>query len=145
MILENKYIKERWNKLITFDKIRIYKLLENLQYAFLYILITLPLSGLVEDLFPDLDKNKYSYILFLEIVLQCLIIVIMVFYIQKIVKLIPVLFPVDKNYKKYRVSEYDGVIIISLIFVGTQNNLINKIRELRNRLLKSINSMNLMK
>ncbi len=130
-----KYFEDRWDKLLIFDKIRLYKLIEMLQYTILYIMITIPLSAFVEELFPNPDDSRSSGRIFVEVLLQSLIIVILVFYLQKIVKLLPFIFSIDKEYKKHKTSEYEGTVIIPLVFVGTQKNLLDKIHILRRRIV----------
>ena len=59
---------------------------------------------------------------------------IFIFYIRKIVKLVPYVLSFDTDYipykNEYALPEFNGFIIISLIFVSTQMKLLKKIRHL---------------
>lgn len=126
-----KYVRERYKRLTNFDKIRRLKLIEIIQYTILYTIVTLPLSAILEEIFPEPDETKNKWIILLEVLLQTMMIAILVFYIQKFVKLIPFIYMGDKEYKEHKIFEYQGDITISIIFVGTQKNLFEKIHILR--------------
>ena len=134
----SNYLQDRLQKLFSFDLIRISKLLELIQYTVLYSILTIPLSILVENVFPAEDKYKSSLLIFVEIVVQMVILTILVFYIQKIVKLIPFMFPLTKNYKPHQSFEYNGEITIGFIFIGTQLNIMDKIDILTERMLDKL-------
>ncbi len=89
----------------------------------------------MEKIFPKADNNKDTIIILLEIVLQTSFIAVYVFYLQKIVKLVPFIFMGSRSYRPYKVFEYSGEITISLILINTQQNLINKIQIINDRLL----------
>lgn len=129
-----KYFNERFKKLITFDKIRIYKLLEIIQFIIIYTLLAIPISGLIEDIFPYSDNTKSTLRILIEILLQTITLGIIIFYIQKIAKLLPFIFHNDKTYKIHTTSEYEGYTVLSVIFLGTQKNLLNKISILHKRM-----------
>jgi len=134
----SNYLQDRLQKLFSFDLIRISKLLELIQYTVLYSILTIPLSILVENVFPAEDKDKSSLLIFVEIVIQMVILTLLVFYIQKIVKLIPFMFPLTKNYKPHQSFEYNGEITIGFIFIGTQLNIMDKIDILTERMLDKL-------
>ena len=71
--MNKTYFKERLNKLLSFDLIRISKLLELIQYTVLYTILTLPLSILVENIFPAEDRDKSNWIIIFEIIFQMVI------------------------------------------------------------------------
>ena len=129
-----KYFEERWKRLITFDKIRLYKLLEISQYMLLYLLISIPISVILEEIFPDVDESKPTWQIMIEIILQMIMLGILVFYLLKIVKLFPFIFMGYKNYVEHKVFEYEGSITLSLVMLGTQKNLVSKIHIIRKRI-----------
>jgi len=139
--MNKTYFKERLNKLLSFDLIRISKLLELIQYTVLYTILTLPLSILVENIFPAEDRDKSNWIIIFEIIFQMVILAIVVFYIQKIVKLIPFLFPLVKNYEAHKIFEYHGEITIGFIFIGSQINIVDKIEILSERMTEKLNNI----
>ena len=129
-----KYFEERWKRLITFDKIRLYKLLEISQYMLLYLLISIPISVILEEIFPDVDESKPTWQIMIEIILQMIMLGILVFYLLKIVKLFPFIFMGYKSYVEHKVFEYEGSITLSLVMLGTQKNLVSKIHIIRKRI-----------
>ena len=129
-----QYFSERFYKLVTLDKIRMIKLLEIIQYAFLYIIVTMGFGIAFENLFPVPDNDKSIIYILLEIFAQCILSAIAVFYIRKIVKLFPFILSRISGYQSHKIDEYNGEIIIGLIFVGIQTNLIEKFDILRKKI-----------
>ena len=129
-----EHFSEHFAKLIAFDKIRALKLLEIIQYAVLYVFVALGFGIAIDKLFPVPDDNKSTSYLLLEIFGQCILSAIAVFYMRKIVKLFPFIFEHIAGYKAHTVEEYNGEIIIALIFVGVQDNLIKKLDMLRKKI-----------
>lgn len=135
-----KYISERFNKLVAFDKIRLLKIAEMSQYAFFYVIIAFILGYFTDKIFPKRDEETKTVTLIVETIIQSMVAVITVFYIRKIVKLIPfALKNISNNYVSYNTSEYGGEIIIALVFVGVQSNLLEKIILLHDRLSAKFN------
>jgi hypothetical protein len=133
-----KYFDNRWKKLTTINKIRLYKLLEISQYIILYLLISIPVSVLIEEIFPDVDESKPIWKIMIEIIAQMVIMGILIFYLMKIVKLVPFIFMSDKSYIEHKIFEYEGTITISLVMLGTQKNLVSKIHIIRKRIMDVI-------
>lgn len=133
-----KYFDNRWKKLTTINKIRLYKLLEISQYIILYLLISIPVSVLIEEIFPDVDESKPIWKIMIEIIAQMVIMGILIFYLMKIVKLVPFIFMSDKSYIEHKIFEYEGTITISLVMLGTQKNLVSKIHIIRKRIMNVI-------
>jgi hypothetical protein len=134
MNIYQKYFEDRLTKLITFDKIRLYKLLEITQYTLLYLIISIPTSVIIEEIFPEVDESKSMVRIMVEIILQMILLSILVFYILKIIKLVPFILMGDKNYVAHNVFEYEGSVTLSFIMIGTQQNMISKIHIIRKRL-----------
>ena len=127
------YIKNRADKLLAADKIRLSKLLEILQYGLLYSIVSLFIGYHINKLFPEFeekqnDKNKKKLII--EVILQSLLAAYSVFYIRKFVKLFPFAFSLSEHYRPSETNEYDGEIIIAIIFVATQTKIAHKIEYL---------------
>ena len=73
----------------------------------------------------------------LEVLGQTIFLVICVFYVRKLVKAIPFLFylPGKRAYKPYLSTEFQGEIVIAIIFMTLQTNLIKKLDELSKRIV----------
>lgn len=128
-----KHIESRFKSLTKFDFIRLYQLLEILQYSVLYAFVAGLAGLLLERIFPEPDRSKSNYQILIEVLLQCMLSALSVFYIRKIVKVVPFILEDSKYYKTHGVDEYNGEIMIAIVFVGIQKNLLTKIDILRER------------
>ena len=139
----SNYFTERVEKLIRFDEIRIMELLESFQYGIGYILICFFLGVSLDFLFPKFDEETDSTQLFLEVSLQCLALIVFVFYGRKLIKVMPFLFNIYRplfggksvpKYRAYESTEYEGEVVIGFVLVATQTNLLKKIDKLSRNL-----------
>lgn len=137
-----EYFATRLQKLINFDEIRIMELLESFQYGIVYILICFFLGVSLDFIFPKYDEKKPFQEIFLEVVLQCLALILFVFYGRKLVKIMPFLFFFKKpffgskvpKYRAYESTEYEGEVVIGFILVATQTNLLKKLDHISKQL-----------
>jgi hypothetical protein len=136
------HIKERTEKLFLKDEIRIMELLESIQYGILYLVVGFGVGVALDYSMPTYNENVSTRTLFLEVALQCLLLIIITFYLRKIVKICPFLFVIDftgsgkSKYKPYGAEEYGGEVMIALVFLGAQFNLIKKLDLLSRRFYK---------
>jgi len=108
---------------------RMYDILESVQYGSLYM-ITAFIGGVGLDFaFPVFDDNKTINMVILETVAQCLSLIILVYIVRTGVRNIPFMFPIPQNssFTPYMTNEYEGEMMMGLIFLGVQFNLIHKI------------------
>lgn len=141
------HIKSRTEKLFNFNEIRVMELLENVQYGLGYI-ATAFIAGISLDyLFPIYNKEKETRDLFIEIVAQCILLIIAAFYVRKIVKIMPFLFVINwdidgdgriPKYKPYESTEFQGELMMGVIFLSSQINLMKKVELLSERVYKYI-------
>ena len=132
----NKYIENRLDKLIRHDEVRLMELLESIQYGLGYFFVGFILGVLTDMLFPIYDPNKDELTVFTEITLQCILLIVVVFYCRKIVKLMPFLFAFTPKYRVHESDEYHGEIMIAVILIGVQINLIKKLDLLSKKVYK---------
>jgi hypothetical protein len=120
------------------DKVRLINIVGSIQYGALYSIAYFIVGIALHVIFPPLVKGQPLFNLFLWILLQSLIIIVITFYVQKFVEAIPGLpsfFPsfFDFNmlqaqgFIPYSVGEYKGDMASSLILIGTQVRLLEKI------------------
>jgi hypothetical protein len=137
------YFLDRIGKLMRFNEIRIMEILESFQYGIGYIFICFFLGVGLDFMFPRFDEEKELGTLFMEVSLQCLALVLFVFYGRKLVKVMPFMFffknPIfgGKSVPKYRAyesTEYEGEVVIGFVLVATQTNLLKKIDLLSRKL-----------
>ena len=119
---------------------QVYRLLEVIQYGFLYIFAAFFAGVGLDFAFPIYEKEKSSLRLLNEVIWQSLMLVIVVFLIRGIVKSVPVLFPyrAGNGYVPYTTTEYSGEVMIGLVLLSCQLNLIAKIDELAQRLYRGL-------
>lgn len=120
------------------DMVRFINISGSIQYGILYCLVFFILGITIHNIFPALNKSDPLLNIFLWIILQSLIIIILTFYAQKFVEAIPGIasyFPkffdfnklLAKGFIPYGVDAYRGNMASSIILIGTQYNLLNKI------------------
>lgn len=130
------HVKERLHSLFLLNEVRVMELFESLQYGLGYLVLSF-LAGISLDYaFPRYDELKNKWTVLGEIIAQCLSLIILVYYVRKIVKIMPFLFVIQWNlygdgkvpsYKAYETTEYGGELMIAIVLIGTQLNLIKKI------------------
>ncbi len=116
---------------------RLYHLLESVQYAVLYMLAAFAGGVGLDFLFPVYNKGKETWTIFREVTGQCLLLVLLVYFIRIQVKSVPILFPIaaaPTNYVPYRTAEFNGEMMMGFVFLSSQLNLLNKIDLLSKRL-----------
>jgi hypothetical protein len=129
-----EHINKRTIKLFAHDKIRLGKIIEIIQYGILYSLISLFFGIKINHIFPVPDEEKNSFLLIIEIIAQSILAAIGVFYTRKLVKIVPLFYESSVKYTKYGTKEFDGEIIIAIIYITTQKKIIDKIDILIERL-----------
>jgi hypothetical protein len=134
-----EHIRERSEKLFLNSDVRIMELLESIQYGILYLVAGFGVGVALDYSMPSYNEQVKTSTLFLEISLQCLLLIIVTFYLRKLVKIMPFLFVLSSsgstksNYVPYRAEEYGGEVMIALVFLGAQFNLIKKLDLLSRR------------
>lgn len=118
----------------------LYSVLELVQYGAIYFFAALGAGVALDTLFPKFESKKQTEQIITEVVLQCLALVVLVFFIRMYVTRIPILFVATKgsNYVPYATTEYGGEMMMGLVFLGSQMNLVRKIDELSGRFYKAL-------
>jgi len=146
-----KYIESRTEKLLRFNEVRIMELLENIQYGVGYIVTTFLAGVTLDYIFPLYNEETPTENLIFEIVFQSILLIIAAFYIRKLVKIMPFLFVINfdvdgdgriPKYKPYESTEFQGELMMGVIFIASQLNLIKKVELLSERMYKYLFSVN---
>lgn len=120
------------------DKVRLINILGSVQYGLLYAIVFFFAGIAIESIFPKYNPTESFRTIALQVLLQCIILTIIIFYARKLVESIPGLmtfFPNKINTEKliehglvpYSLDEYKGETMMSIILVGTSVNLLKKI------------------
>jgi hypothetical protein len=133
--------------LTRFDKVRLINIIGSIQYGTLYSIVYFIVGITLHIIFPPLIKGQPLLNLFFWILLQCLVLVIVSFYVDKFIEAIPGIasfFPsffdfnelLVKGFIPYGVSEYKGNMASNIVLIGTQVNLLNKVAYLTQEVAK---------
>ena len=121
-------------KLINFDRIRIYKIIEMFQFSLILMILAVLLSRFISYLFPSNEEylnKKTKLILYLEVIIISFLYVILTFYVLKFVKIIPSIVHIfDKKFIPYTTLHYAIDIIFIVIFVKINNSLGSRLKKL---------------
>tara|TARA_B100001059_G_C17787389_1_gene557970 strand:+ start:919 stop:1314 length:396 start_codon:yes stop_codon:yes gene_type:complete len=120
--------KKQLNDLISVDKKRFKELTEIIQYSIIYIIVCLIFGIILNKISPDPDENEKSYIIFIDLIIQSILISLCVYYIRKMCHLIPPFFNINTH-----TYAYNGDIMIAIIFFTTQTKIPRKIDILHKR------------
>jgi hypothetical protein len=139
------HVRHHIKSLFAADKVRFMEILESIQYGIAYLVVGF-LAGTVLDFsFPSFNEETPTKVVFLEVVLQSLLLIVLVFYVRLLVKTMPSLFDFHfgkrSRYVPYSASEYGGELMISLAVIGAQFHLIKKLDFLSRKLYKYIYKM----
>ncbi len=139
------HIQHHIKSLFAFDKVRFMELLESIQYGIAYLVVGFFAGTVLDFSFPYFNEETPVHVVFLEVVLQSLLLIILVFYVRLLVKTMPSLFDFHlgkrSRYVPYSASEYGGELMISLAVIGAQFHLIKKLDFLSRKLYKFIYNM----
>jgi len=120
------------------DKVRLINLTGSIQYGIIYSIIYFIIGIFLHVIFPPLIKSASLFNTFCWIILQSIIIIILTFYVEKLVESIPgwaSFFPEYFNFKNlitngfipYGVGEFKGSMAANIVLIGTQINLFDKV------------------
>ena len=120
------------------DKVRLINIGGSIQYGILYCLVFFFIGIILHNIFPALNKSDPLLHTFLWIILQSVVIIIAAFYVEKFVEIFPGIFSffpkffdmnelLSKGFIPYGIDEYKGNMAASLILIGTQYQLLNKV------------------
>lgn len=128
-----KHFQTHMESLFAADKVRFMELIESIQYGFGYLIVGFFAGTVLDNSFPTFDEKTPVRTVFLEVILQSILLIILVFYVRKVVKAMPSIFDLHYGKRKgfhfrpYSASEYGGELMISLAVIGAQFHLIRKL------------------
>lgn len=144
-MVKNILTKEE-KKIITFDKIRFLKFVELLEYTIIFYFFAILMSKFLNKYLFTTKKEeikKYSFIkLSFSIILQIFTIVIIEFYIRKIVKAIPSIASlISKDFIPLTTLGYSMQVAFVFFFLGIVKNLRFKILLVKKKLPYILNNL----
>ena len=132
----NIHFKAGMKDFLRFDQVRFINITGSIMYGFLYIILFLIIGIFLHSIFPPITNNISLLSLFGWILLQSFVIIICVFYSRKLIEAIPGPITFFPEYLKklqgdglilHGIDEYKGDMAASVVFIGTQYRLLEKI------------------
>jgi len=126
--------KENVAKLIAFDKIRIYKILELFQYSVIFLFIAILLSKGIDSLFTSDEetlKKTSTFVLHVDIVIISFVYCVISYYIHKFAHIIPsVMNLIDKDFVPHTTLNYSIHIVFIVVFAKMNTSLVSRLKRL---------------
>lgn len=132
------HFKAGMKDFVRFDKVRFINISGSIQYGILYSIVYFIIGVFINFMFPPLTKSISLTALAGWILLQSLTLIIITFYVKKFIEAIPGIisfFPQffnmsdlkTKGFVPYGIDEFKGDMASSIILIGTQYRLLEKI------------------
>ena len=126
--------KENVAKLIAFDKIRIYKILELFQYSVIFLFIAILLSKGIDSMFTSDDetlKKTSTFVLHVDIVIISFVYCVISYYIYNFAHIIPsVMNLIDKDFVPHTTLNYSIHIVFIVVFAKMNTSLVSRLKRL---------------
>jgi hypothetical protein len=103
-----------------------------IQYTVLGIVFITALNKGLDEYMPELDKNKSSFSIFIEIAIQCIVLFIGIVFIHRIITFIPTFSGIP-----YLDQNVISIILPTLILLLSTTNLGKKVNVILDRLFKT--------
>lgn len=136
---------ESLESLFRFDRIRITRLCEIIQYAFLFSLFSIAVGYTIDKAFAHFypikgdSKDELSNMgqvikTCVTLALQVVVGALAVFYVRKIINLVPPIINLAPSIyiKHYKVAESEGELALAICYIGIQANAIHELEKIRN-------------
>lgn len=124
------YMKKRIDSLLDVDHIRMLRIAEMLQYTVVYAVLGFMCAFFADWIIPSYDGSRGVVRQVFDILVQLCICSVSIFYIKKMAKVMPLVFPYPDKFRPYETFEYSGGIALNVMFLMVQPNLGLRIRHL---------------
>ena len=136
-----KYDQNRFQQILSFDEIRIGKIIEIFQFSLVFtVLATIGSYITNKYLLFDFNGNENILHIFLTLSLELAGLTILVFYLRKVTLLIPSLAAIlFTNFKPYTTIELGMTTIMVFVLIGGLDKINYKVKLLNNKFNERIN------
>jgi len=112
------------------------QILDISQFVTTFFIVSFILGYLIDKIFSPFDLNTPLFFIFVEVILQLVLLTVVSFTVRRYTKTIPLLFKIDKKYVKNQMGESDFAAALgsAIIFVSIQRNFLGKIFRLKEAL-----------
>lgn len=129
------YYKDRFNQVVSFDEIRIGKVIEIIQFSLIFTFLAVIASYLMNKylLFSFTSKESFLTIL-ITLSLELALLTLVIFYLRKITLMFPSISTfMFKNFKPYTTIDLGMWMVLVFVFTTTIDKLTNKVKILSNK------------
>ena len=136
-----KYYQNRFQQILSFDEIRIGKVIEIFQFSLVFtVLATIGSYITNKYLLFDLNGNENILHIFLTLSLELAFLTLLVFYLRKVTLLVPSLAAIlFTNFKPYTTIELGMTTIMVFVLIGGLDKINYKVKLLNNKFNERIN------
>ena len=140
--MKNNDFDYRLKKIFSFDKIRLLKIIEIIQYTTIFVFLSIGFSYLLNNfIFYEIDKKDYekmsTFLLIIYLIVDLTIVLLVYFYMKKIGYLFPSVGNIFyKKFIPFTTFEYILDIPGLYLFLELTDGLKEKIEELSKRINK---------
>ena len=129
------YYQKRFQQIISYDEIRIGKLIEIVQFSFIFTILALFASwGTNKYLLFDISNDENIFQLLFTLSIELALLTIIVFYLRKITLLVPSIAAlVFSNFKPYTTIDLGMWMILVFVFIGGISKINDKVTLLNNK------------
>ena len=136
-----KYYQNRFQQILSFDEIRIGKVIEIFQFSLVFtVLATIGSYITNKYLLFDFNGNENILHIFLTLSLELAVLTILVFYLRKVTLLVPSLAAIlFTNFKPYTTIELGMTTILVFVLIGGLDKINYKVKLLNKKFNERIN------
>lgn len=136
-----KYYQHRFQQILSFDEIRIGKIIEIFQFSLVFTILAIIGAYLTNEyLLFDFNGNENILHIFLTLSLELAGLTILVFYLRKVTLLVPSLAAIlFTNFKPYTTIELGMTTIMVFVLIGGLDKISYKVKLLNNKFNEHIN------
>lgn len=136
-----KYYQNRFQQILSFDEIRIGKIIEIFQFSLVFTILAVIGAYLTNEyLLFDFNGNENILHIFLTLSLELAVLTILVFYLRKVTLLVPSLAAIlFTNFRPYTTIELGMTTIMVFVLIGGLDKISYKVKLLNNKFNERIN------
>jgi len=136
-----KYYQNRFQQIVSFDEIRIGKIIEIFQFSLVFTILAVIGAFITNEyLLFDFHGSENILHIFLTLSIELAVLTLLVFYLRKVTLLVPSLAAIlFTNFKPYTTIELGMWMILVFVLIGGLDKINYKVKLLNKKFNKLIN------
>jgi hypothetical protein len=136
-----KYYQNRFQQIVSFDEIRIGKVIEIFQFSLVFTILAVIGAFITNKyLLFDFHGNEHIIYIFITVSIELAVLTLLVFYLRKVTLLVPSLAAIlFTNFKPYTTIELGMWMILVFVLIGGLDKINYKVKLLNKKFDKLIN------